>query len=75
VLDLLQIRKPQSLEVCTLLNKSERREVNVNIKYSGFEIQDKFVFGYGLDVDDYYRNLPFIGVINLEKYQGYRNTR
>ena len=70
VLDLLQIRKPKSLEVCTLLNKNERREVDVAIKYSGFDIADKFVFGYGLDVDDYYRNLPFIGVVNLEKYSG-----
>ena len=70
VLDLLQIRKPKSLEVCTLLNKNERREVDVAIKYSGFNIADKFVFGYGLDVDDYYRNLPFIGVVNLEKYSG-----
>lgn len=70
VLELLHIRKPASLEVCTLLDKSERREVNVAIKYSGFVIPDKFVFGYGLDVDDYYRNLPFIGVINLAKYAG-----
>ncbi|MBI9051935.1 MAG: hypoxanthine phosphoribosyltransferase [Anaerolineaceae bacterium] len=70
VLELLRIRKPLSLEVCTLLNKSERREVDIAIKYSGFEIPDKFVFGYGLDVDDYYRNLPFIGVVNLEKYSG-----
>ena len=70
VLDLLKIRKPRSLEVCTLLNKNERREVDVAIKYSGFNIADKFVFGYGLDVDDYYRNLPFIGVVNLEKYSG-----
>lgn len=70
VLELLQIRKPASLEVCTLLNKAERREVDVDIRYSGFNIPDKFVFGYGLDVDDYYRNLPFIGVINLAKYAG-----
>ncbi len=70
VLDILRLRKPSSLEVCTLLNKAERRDVDVSIKYSGFEIPDKFVFGYGLDVDDYYRNLPFIGVINLEKYSG-----
>jgi len=70
VLDILRLRKPESLEVCTLLNKAERREVDVAIKYSGFMIPDKFVFGYGLDVDDYYRNLPFIGVIDLEKYSG-----
>lgn len=68
VLDLLSTRKPKSLEVCTLLDKSERREVDVSIKYCGFKIPDKFVFGYGLDLDEYYRNLPFIGVVDLEKY-------
>lgn len=69
VLDLLSTRKPASLCVCTLLDKAERREVFVPIKYSGFSIPNKFVFGYGLDIDDYYRNLPFIGVVDLDKYQ------
>lgn len=69
VLDLLSTRKPKSLVVCTLLDKAERREVEVPIKYSGFVIPNKFVFGYGLDIDDYYRNLPFIGVVDLEKYR------
>jgi hypoxanthine phosphoribosyltransferase len=55
--------------VCTLLDKAERREVFVPVKYSGFSIPNKFVFGYGLDIDDYYRNLPFIGVVDLDKYQ------
>ncbi len=68
VLELLSTRKPKSLEVCTLLDKAERREVDVPIKYCGFTIADKFVFGYGLDLDEYYRNLPFIGVVDLEKY-------
>ncbi|MGB8253264.1 MAG: hypoxanthine phosphoribosyltransferase [Anaerolineaceae bacterium] len=68
VLNLLSTRKPKSLEVCTLLNKAERREVKVPIRYSGFTIPNKFVFGYGLDLDEYFRNLPFIGVIDLEKY-------
>jgi hypoxanthine phosphoribosyltransferase len=68
VLKLLGTRKPASLNVCTLLDKSERREVSVPIKYVGFSIPNKFVFGYGLDLDDYYRNLPFIGVVDLEKY-------
>jgi len=69
VLDLLATRDPKSLVVCTLLDKSSRREVEVPIKYSGFVIPNKFVFGYGLDIDEYYRNLPFIGVVDLEKYR------
>lgn len=68
VIELLRTRNPASLEVCTLLNKVSRREVDVPIKYCGFEIPDKFVFGYGLDMDEFYRNLPFIGVVDLEKY-------
>jgi hypoxanthine phosphoribosyltransferase len=68
VLDLLSTRKPQSLCVCTLLDKVERREVQIPVKYVGFTIPNKFVFGYGLDIDDYYRNLPFIGVVDLNKY-------
>lgn len=69
VIELLRTRNPASLEVCTLLNKVSRREVEVPIKYCGFEIPDKFVFGYGLDMDEYYRNLPFIGVVDLERYE------
>ncbi len=68
VLEMLSIRRPKSLAVCTLLDKVERREVPIPIKYSGFEIPNKFVFGYGLDIDEYYRNLPFIGVVDLERY-------
>jgi len=68
VLELLETRKPASICVCTLLDKVERREVFVPVKYTGFSIPNKFVFGYGLDIDDYYRNLPFIGVVDLEKY-------
>ncbi len=69
VLELLSTREPKSLEVCTLLDKAERREVAVPIKYVGFQIPNKFVFGYGLDLDEIYRNLPFIGVVDLKKYQ------
>lgn len=69
VLDMLKTRKPKSLVVCTLLDKASRREVDVPIKYSGFSIPNKFVFGYGLDIDEYYRNLPFIGVVDLERYR------
>ncbi len=69
VLDLLATRDPKSLVVCTLLDKASRREVEVPIKYRGFIIPNKFVFGYGLDIDEYYRNLPFIGVVDLERYR------
>lgn len=69
VIEMLRTRNPASLEVCTLLNKVSRREVDVPIKYCGFDIPDKFVFGYGLDMDEYYRNLPFIGVVDLDKYE------
>lgn len=68
VLDFLSTRHPKSLRVCTLLDKAERREINVPIHYRGFTIPDKFVFGYGLDIDEYYRNLPFIGVLSKEHY-------
>lgn len=69
VVELLLTRNPASLNIVTLLNKFSRREVEVPIKYCGFDIPDKFVFGYGLDMDEYYRNLPFIGVVDLEKYE------
>lgn len=68
VLDMLATRQPASLKVCSLLNKASRREVDVPLDYVGFEIEDKFVFGYGLDLDEYYRNLPFIGVVDLAQY-------
>jgi len=68
VLELLETRQPKSLKVCSLLDKEERREAVVPIHYRGFSIPNKFVFGYGLDIDEYYRNLPFIGVVDLEKY-------
>ncbi|GIV84457.1 MAG: hypoxanthine phosphoribosyltransferase [Candidatus Roseilinea sp.] len=66
VLRLLQTREPASLRVCALLNKPARREVYVPISYLGFEIPDEFVFGYGLDLDEYFRNLPFIGTVKKE---------
>ncbi len=68
VLDFLETRHPKSLKVCTLLNKEERREIQVPIDYCGFVIPDKFVFGYGLDLDELYRNLPFIGTVNTDRY-------
>jgi hypoxanthine phosphoribosyltransferase len=69
VIEKLEVQKPASLEVCTLLDKASRREVDVPIKYCGFDIEDKFVFGYGLDIDEYFRGLPFVGVVDLDKYQ------
>ncbi len=61
---LLSTRQPASLRVCALLDKAERREVPVKLDYVGFEIPDKFVFGYGLDLDERYRNLQFVGVLD-----------
>lgn len=69
VLELLHLRQPRSLKVCALLDKAERREANVPIHYRGFTIPNKFVFGFGLDLDEYYRNLPFVGVVDLKKYK------
>ena len=59
----LATRQPRSLEVCTLLDKTVCRKTEVPIKYSGFVIPDKFVVGYGLDYNELYRNLPYIGVL------------
>jgi hypoxanthine phosphoribosyltransferase len=63
IVRVLRARNPASLRVCALLDKTERREVNVAVDYVGFQIPNKFVFGYGLDLDEVYRNLPFIGVV------------
>ncbi|MCL2253627.1 MAG: hypoxanthine phosphoribosyltransferase [Lachnospiraceae bacterium] len=65
LLGLLKERKPASLKLCTLLDKPERRVVDVFVDYTGFAIPDEFVVGYGLDYDQKYRNLPFIGVIEI----------
>jgi hypoxanthine phosphoribosyltransferase len=67
VIELLKTRHPASLRVCVLLDKAERRETPVPIDYCGFVIPNKFVFGYGLDLDEYYRNLPFVGVVKADK--------
>lgn len=61
--DLLGTRSPGSLNICTLLDKPDRRVTDVYVKYVGFEIPDEFVVGYGLDYQQNYRNLPFVGVI------------
>lgn len=59
---LLWNRNPTSLKICTLLNKPARRVLKVPLDYVGFDIEDRFVFGYGLDIDELFRNLPFVGV-------------
>jgi hypoxanthine phosphoribosyltransferase len=69
VLGFLESRRPRTLKVCVLLDKAERRQTQVPIAYSGFVIPDKFIFGYGLDVDEYYRNLPFIAALDQEHYK------
>lgn len=63
---LLGQRKPASLKLCTLLDKPSRRVVDVDVEYVGFQIEDKFVVGYGLDYDQHYRNLPYIGVVEFD---------
>lgn len=65
---LLLERRPASLEICSLLDKPARRLVDVPVKYVGFTIEDKFVVGYGLDYNQKFRNLPFIGVLKPEVY-------
>ncbi len=66
LLENLKSRKPKSLRLCTLLDKPERRVTDVQVDYTGFEIPDKFVVGYGLDYMQRYRNLPYVGVVMLE---------
>lgn len=66
LLRMLQARGPKSLALCTLLDKPERRVVDVNVNYTGFQIPDEFVVGYGLDYDQRYRNLPYIGIVKFD---------
>lgn len=67
LLNLLKSRRPESLALCTLLDKPERRVVEVDVDYCGFTIPDLFVVGYGLDYAQKYRNLPYIGVVKFEE--------
>ncbi len=60
----LEAREPRSLEVCALMTKPERREIDVPVRYVGFEIPNRFVVGYGLDFAERYRNLPYVGVLD-----------
>ena len=66
LMEMLKDRGPASLKLCTLLDKPDRRVIDVPVDYTGFEIPDEFVVGYGLDYDQRYRNLPYIGVISFD---------
>ncbi|AFJ48289.1 hypoxanthine phosphoribosyltransferase [Shimwellia blattae DSM 4481 = NBRC 105725] len=65
VSEILRLREPKSLAICTLLDKPSRREVNVDVKYIGFSIPDEFVVGYGIDYAQNYRHLPYVGKVTL----------
>jgi hypoxanthine phosphoribosyltransferase len=66
----LEAREPASLEVCALMTKPERREIEVPVRYVGFEIPNRFVIGYGLDFAERYRNLPYVGVLDPDLLRG-----
>lgn len=67
LLKMLGERKPKSLRLCTLLDKPERRVTDVEVDYTGFQIPDEFVVGYGLDYAQKYRNLPYIGIVEFDE--------
>ena len=67
LMEILRKRNPKRLHLCTLLDKPERRVTDVEVDYTGFNIPDEFVVGYGLDYDQKYRNLPYIGIVELGK--------
>ncbi len=66
---MLEARKPNSIKICTLFDKPERREVQLFADYSGTEVPNEFIVGYGLDYSEYYRNLPFVGVLKESVYK------
>mgnify|MGYP003451861574 FL=1 len=65
VMEMLQTRNPNSIELCTLVSKPSRREIDLEVRFLGFEVEDRFIVGYGLDYDQKYRHLPYIGEIGL----------
>lgn len=67
--DNLLSRKPNSLKICTLLDKPERRKVDINVDYKGFDIPDEFIVGYGIDYAEQYRNLPYVAILKREVYE------
>ncbi|WP_429162543.1 hypoxanthine phosphoribosyltransferase [Desulfitispora alkaliphila] len=68
LIEALNSRKPASVKVCTFLDKPERRRVDVKAEYNGYEVPDEFLVGYGLDYNEKYRNLPYIGILKREVY-------
>ena len=66
VLEILKTREPKSIKICTLLDKPERREVEIEVDYTGFKIPDEFVVGYGIDFAQKYRTLPYVGIVVKE---------
>lgn len=65
VVEILKTREPNSIELCTLVSKPSRREIQMDVRFLGFELEDKFIVGYGLDYDQKYRHVPFIGEVGL----------
>ena len=63
LIEYLKMKRPNSVKLCALLDKPERRVIDVKVDYTGFQIPDKFVIGYGLDFDERYRNLPYVGYV------------
>ena len=68
ICELFRERKPKSVRICTLLDKPSRRQTDVKADYVGFTIPNEFVVGYGLDYDEHYRNLPYVGILKPEVY-------
>ena len=66
LMEMLRDRGPRSMRLCTLLDKPDRRVIDVKVDYTGFQIPDEFVVGYGLDYDQRYRNLPYIGIVDFD---------
>lgn len=75
ILQLIGKRGPKSVILCTLLNKPARREADIEVQYIGFDIPDEFVTGYGLDFKQECRNIPYVGVVNLDKFNKYENKK
>ena len=69
ITEILLARNPKSIRICTLLDKPDRRQVDLTAEYTGYTIPDEFVVGYGLDYDEKYRNLPFVGVLKRSVYE------
>ncbi len=69
LMDLLYGREPNSIRICTLFDKPERRSVDIYADYSGLQVPDEFIVGYGLDYDELYRNLPYVGILKRSVYE------